>query len=270
MRHRGPDWSGIYSSERAILAHERLAIVGLNSGAQPLYSPDGKLVLAVNGEIYNHKEIRARYEGKYEFQTDSDCEVILALYQEMGADLLEELNGIFAFALYDEEKDEYLIGRDHIGIIPLYQGYDEHGNYYVASEMKALVPVCKTISEFPPGCYYRSQDDEPQRYYVRDWNEYAAVENNASSKEELTAALEAAVKRQLMTDVPYGVLLSGGLDSSITSAVAKRFAALRVEDDDKSAAWWPQLHSFAIGLEGAPDLKAAREVLIRLVQFTTK
>ncbi|USH03347.1 asparagine synthase B [Grimontia kaedaensis] len=260
LRHRGPDWSGIYSSERAILAHERLAIVGLNSGAQPLYSPDGKVVLAVNGEIYNHKEIRARYEGKYEFQTDSDCEVILALYQDKGADLLEELNGIFAFALYDEEKDEYLIGRDHIGIIPLYQGYDEHGNYYVASEMKALVPVCKTISEFPPGCSYGSKDAEPVRYYVRDWNEFAAVENNTSSKEELTAALEAAVKRQLMTDVPYGVLLSGGLDSSITSAVAKRFAAMRVEDDDKSAAWWPQLHSFAIGLEGAPDLKAAREV----------
>ncbi|KKD59404.1 asparagine synthetase B [Grimontia sp. AD028] len=260
LRHRGPDWSGIYSSERAILAHERLAIVGLNSGAQPLYSPDGKVVLAVNGEIYNHKEIRARYEGKYDFQTDSDCEVILALYQDKGADLLEELNGIFAFALYDEEKDEYLIGRDHIGIIPLYQGYDEHGNYYVASEMKALVPVCKTISEFPPGCSYGSKDAEPVRYYVRDWNEFAAVENNTSSKEELTAALEAAVKRQLMTDVPYGVLLSGGLDSSITSAVAKRFAAMRVEDDDQSAAWWPQLHSFAIGLEGAPDLKAAREV----------
>lgn len=260
LRHRGPDWSGIYSSERAILAHERLAIVGLNSGAQPLYSPDGKVVLAVNGEIYNHKEIRARYNGKYEFQTDSDCEVILALYQDIGADLLEELNGIFAFALYDEEKDQYLIGRDHIGIIPLYQGYDEHGNYYVASEMKALVPVCKTISEFPPGSYYGSNDAEPVRYYLRDWNEYAAVENNISSKEELTAALEAAVKRQLMTDVPYGVLLSGGLDSSITSAIAKRFAAMRVEDDDKSAAWWPQLHSFAIGLEGAPDLKAAREV----------
>ncbi|MDF4777187.1 asparagine synthase B, partial [Vibrio parahaemolyticus] len=150
LRHRGPDWSGMYSSERAILAHERLAIVGLNSGAQPLYSPDKKLILAVNGEIYNHKEIRARYEGKYEFQTDSDCEVILALYQDMGADLLEELNGIFAFVLYDEEKDEYLVGRDHIGIIPLYQGHDEHGNYYVASEMKALVPVCKTVSEFPP------------------------------------------------------------------------------------------------------------------------
>ncbi|MCG9679462.1 asparagine synthase B [Vibrio sp. Isolate24] len=260
LRHRGPDWSGIYSSDKAILAHERLAIVGLNSGAQPLYSADKKHILAVNGEIYNHKEIRARYEGKYDFQTDSDCEVILALYQDMGADLLEELNGIFAFVLYDEEKDTYLVGRDHIGIIPLYQGYDEHGNYYVASEMKALVPVCKTVSEFPPGCYYGSGDAEPQRYYIRDWNEYAAVQGNSTSKEELTEALEAAVKRQLMTDVPYGVLLSGGLDSSITSAVAKRFAAMRIEDDEKSEAWWPQLHSFAVGLEGAPDLKAAREV----------
>ncbi|GEM74723.1 asparagine synthase B [Vibrio sagamiensis] len=260
LRHRGPDWSGIYSSKHAILAHERLAIVGLNSGAQPLYSPDKKLILAVNGEIYNHKEIRARYEGKYDFQTDSDCEVILALYQDMGADLLEELNGIFAFILYDEEKNEYLIGRDHIGIIPLYQGHDEHGNYFIASEMKALVPVCKNVSEFPPGCYYQTQDEEPQRYYIRDWNEYAAVQGNTTSKEELTEALEAAVKRQLMTDVPYGVLLSGGLDSSITSAVAKKFAAMRIEDDEQSQAWWPQLHSFAVGLEGAPDLKAAREV----------
>jgi asparagine synthase (glutamine-hydrolysing) len=260
LRHRGPDWSGIYASERAILAHERLSIVGLNSGAQPLYSPNKKHILAVNGEIYNHKEIRERYKDKYEFQTDSDCEVILALYQEMGSDLLEELNGIFAFVLYDEEKDQYLVGRDHIGIIPLYQGYDEHGNYYVASEMKALVPVCKTLSEFPPGSYYGSADAEPVRYYTRDWNEYSAVQDNESSKEELTAALEAAVKRQLMTDVPYGVLLSGGLDSSITSAVAKRYAAMRIEDDEKSQAWWPQLHSFAIGLEGAPDLKAAREV----------
>lgn len=260
LRHRGPDWSGIYASDKAILAHERLAIVGLNSGAQPLYSPDRKLILAVNGEIYNHKEIRERYEGQYEFQTDSDCEVILALYRDKGIDLLEELNGIFAFVLYDEEKDQYLIGRDHIGIIPLYQGHDEHGNFYVASEMKALVPVCKTLSEFPPGSYFSSKDQSPTRYYVRDWNSYDEVKDNVSSKEELTQALEAAVKRQLMTDVPYGVLLSGGLDSSITSAIAKRFAAMRIEDDEKTAAWWPQLHSFAIGLEGAPDLKAAREV----------
>ncbi|MFW7523854.1 asparagine synthase B [Vibrio ostreicida] len=260
LRHRGPDWSGIYASDKAILAHERLAIVGLNSGAQPLYSADKKHILAVNGEIYNHKELRARYEGQYDFQTDSDCEVILALYQDMGESLLEELNGIFAFVLYDEEKDHYLVGRDHIGIIPLYQGYDEHGHYYIASEMKALVPVCRTVSEFPPGSFYTSRETAPQRYYKRDWNDYAAVEGNTTSKEELTQALEAAVKRQLMTDVPYGVLLSGGLDSSITSAVAKRYAAMRIEDDEKSEAWWPQLHSFAVGLEDAPDLKAAREV----------
>ncbi len=260
LRHRGPDWSGIYSSDKAILAHERLAIVGLNSGAQPLYSEDKKHILAVNGEIYNHKELREEYADDYAFQTDSDCEVILALYREKGADLLEDLNGIFAFILYDEEKDEYLIGRDHIGIIPMYHGYDEHGNYYVASEMKALVPVCKSISEFPPGHFYSSKDIEPTRYYVRDWMEYDAVKDNPTSKEDLKQALEDAVKRQLMTDVPYGVLLSGGLDSSITSAVAKKFAAMRIEDNEKSQAWWPQLHSFAVGLEGAPDLKAAREV----------
>ncbi|OCH14643.1 asparagine synthase B [Aliivibrio sp. 1S128] len=260
LRHRGPDWSGIYSSDKAILAHERLAIVGVNSGAQPLYSEDKKHILAVNGEIYNHKELREKYADDYTFQTDSDCEVILALYREKGADLLEDLNGIFAFILYDEEKDEYLVGRDHIGIIPMYHGYDEHGNYYVASEMKALVPVCKSISEFPPGHFYSSKDAEPTRYYVRDWMEYDAVKDNPTSKEELKQALEDAVKRQLMTDVPYGVLLSGGLDSSITSAVAKKFAAMRIEDNEQSQAWWPQLHSFAVGLEGAPDLKAAREV----------
>lgn len=260
LRHRGPDWSGIYSSDKAILAHERLAIVGVNSGAQPLYSEDKKHILAVNGEIYNHKELREKYADDYAFQTDSDCEVILALYREKGADLLEDLNGIFAFILYDEEKDEYLVGRDHIGIIPMYHGYDEHGNYYVASEMKALVPVCKSISEFPPGHFYSSKDAEPTRYYVRDWMDYDAVKDNPTSKEELKQALEDAVKRQLMTDVPYGVLLSGGLDSSITSAIAKKFAAMRIEDNEESQAWWPQLHSFAVGLEDAPDLKAAREV----------
>ena len=264
LRHRGPDWSGIYSSDKAILAHERLAIVGLNSGAQPLYGKDRKHILAVNGEIYNHKELREKYAADYAFQTDSDCEIILALYREKGAGLLEELNGIFAFILYDEEKDEYLIGRDHIGIIPMYHGYDEHGNYYVASEMKALVPVCKSISEFPPGYFYSSKDAEPTRYYLRDWMDYDAVKDNSTNKEDLRQALENAVRRQLMTDVPYGVLLSGGLDSSIISAVAKKFAAMRIEDNEKSQAWWPQLHSFAIGLEGAPDLRAAREVADKL------
>lgn len=264
MRHRGPDWSGIYASDKAILAHERLAIVGLSSGAQPLFSQNKKHILAVNGEIYNHKELRAEYAPDYPYQTESDCEIILALYEKMGTELLEKLNGIFAFVLYDEEKDYYLIGRDHIGIIPLYQGYDEAGNYYIASEMKALVPVCTTVSEFPPGSYYSSEDEAPVRYYQRDWMDYDAVKDNTSSIEELTEALEQAVKRQLMTDVPYGVLLSGGLDSSITSAVAKKFAAKRIENDGKSDAWWPQLHSFAIGLEDAPDLKAAREVAAKI------
>lgn len=260
MRHRGPDWSGIYSSEKAILVHERLAIVDLNSGAQPLYNPQQTQALAVNGEIYNHKALRDEFVPDYPFQTESDCEIILALYQEKGAELLDYLNGIFAFILYDEEQDAYLIGRDHIGIIPLYHGHDEHGNYYVASEMKALMPVCKTISEFPPGHFLWSKQGEPVRYYKRDWMDYDAVKDNGTDKAALKEALESAVHRQLMTDVPYGVLLSGGLDSSVISAITKQFAANRVEDDDQSQAWWPRLHSFAIGLEGAPDLKAAKQV----------
>ncbi|MGL5334808.1 MAG: asparagine synthase B, partial [Enterovibrio sp.] len=272
MRHRGPDWSGIFACENAILAHERLAIVGIDSGAQPIYSADENLVLAVNGEIYNHKALRRELAEHYEFQTDSDCEVILALYQRLKnttpadklhehfSKVLESLNGIFAFILYDCSTNKYLIGRDHIGIIPLYQGFDQHGNYYIASEMKALVSVCNTISEFAPGSYLSSDHNELQRYYKRDWQNFAAVKDNVTDKAKLKQALEAAVKRQLMTDVPYGVLLSGGLDSSIISAITKQFAALRIENDDKSEAWWPQLHSFAIGLPGAPDLKAARKV----------
>ncbi|WBA09460.1 asparagine synthase B [Salinivibrio kushneri] len=260
MRHRGPDWSGIYSSEKAILVHERLAIVDLNSGAQPLYNHNQTQALAVNGEIYNHKELRAEFAADYPFQTESDCEIILALYQEKGPELLDYLNGIFAFILYDEEQDAYLIGRDHIGIIPLYHGHDEHGNYYVASEMKALTPICKTISEFPPGHFLWSKQGEPVRYYKRAWMEYDGVKDSTTDKAALKEALEKAVHRQLMTDVPYGVLLSGGLDSSVISAVTKQYAANRIEDDDQSQAWWPRLHSFAIGLEGAPDLKAAKEV----------
>lgn len=263
MRHRGPDWSGIYASDKAILAHERLSIVGLNSGAQPLYSPDKKHILAVNGEIYNHKELEKTLTCGYEVQTESDCEIILGLYKEKGTALLEDLNGIFAFILYDEENDAYLIGRDHIGIIPLYQGYDEKGNYYVASEMKSLVPVCKTVSEFPPGSFLYAKSGEkvePERYYQRAWMEYDEVKDAESDRIKLTTALEDAVKRQLMTDVPYGVLLSGGLDSSVISAITKKYAGRRIEDGEKSEAWWPQLHSFAIGLEGAPDLKAAQEV----------
>ncbi|WP_412496406.1 asparagine synthase B [Shewanella chilikensis] len=260
MRHRGPDWSGIHTTPRAILAHERLAIVDIEHGAQPLLSEDGQLVLAVNGEIYNHKELKAELGDKYSYQTNSDCEVILALYQEYGCDFLDKLNGIFAFVLYDKAKDCYLIGRDHMGIIPLYTGRDTSGNFYVASEMKALVPVCKTVEVFSPGHYLYSEDDAPVQYYQRDWRAYEAVAQNSASSEELREALEAAVKRQLMSDVPYGVLLSGGLDSSVISAITQTFAKRRIEDNDASDAWWPQLHSFAVGLKGAPDLAAAQKV----------
>jgi asparagine synthase (glutamine-hydrolysing) len=260
IRHRGPDWSGIFCSDKAILAHERLSIVDPQSGGQPLYSKDKKLVLAVNGEIYNHLEIRKRYEGKYEFLTHSDCEVILALYRDKGPDFLEELNGIFAFALYDTEKDIYVIGRDHMGIIPLYQGWDQHGQYYVASELKSLEGVCKKIEVFLPGHTLCSDDGQMKRWYVRDWESYDAVKNNTTSIDDLRTALEAAVHRQLMSDVPYGVLLSGGLDSSVISAIAKKYSAKRIESGDKQDAWWPQLHSFAVGLVGSPDLAAARKV----------
>lgn len=260
IRHRGPDWSGIFSNDKAILAHERLSIVDPESGKQPLYSKDGKLVLAVNGEIYNHQEIRKQFEGKYEFLTKSDCEVILALYREKGPDFLEDLNGIFAFALYDIEKDIFLIGRDHIGIIPLYQGWDKNGTYYVASELKALEGYCTEIEEFLPGQFYYSPDGKPTQWYIREWMSYQTVKDNESDIDTLRAALEAAVERQLMTDVPYGVLLSGGLDSSIISAVAKKYASKRIESGSTQDAWWPQLHSFAVGLVGSPDLAAARKV----------
>ncbi|ATZ11012.1 asparagine synthase B [Erwinia amylovora] len=260
MRHRGPDWSGVYADEHAILAHERLSIVDVNNGAQPLYNAAHTHVLAVNGEIYNHQALRAELSDRYEFQTDSDCEVILALYQEKGVEFLDDLQGMFAFILYDSVKNTYLIGRDHIGIIPLYMGNDEHGNLFVASEMKALVPVCRSIEEFPAGSYLSSSDGEVRRYWQRDWFDYSAVEDNTTDAQALKNALEESVKSHLMSDVPYGVLLSGGLDSSIISAITKRYAAKRVEDEDKSDAWWPQLHSFAVGLEGSPDLKAAKAV----------
>jgi asparagine synthase (glutamine-hydrolysing) len=260
VRHRGPDWSGVYCGDKAIIAHERLSIVDPESGGQPLYSKDKKLVLGVNGEIYNHREIRERTKDKYEYQTGSDCEVILALYQEKGVDFLDDLNGIFGFVLYDVEKDLYLVGRDHIGIIPLYMGWDAHGQFYVASELKALEGYCVKIQEFPPAHYLLSTEGEVKRWWNRDWMDYENVKDNTSSVDELRKAMEDAVQRQLMSDVPYGVLLSGGLDSSITSALAKRFSGKRVEASGEKEAWWPQLHSFVIGLEGSPDLAAARKV----------
>ncbi len=292
IRHRGPDWSGIYCGGSAILAHERLSIVDPESGGQPLFSPDRKQVLAVNGEIYNHQEIRRRYAGRYEFQTGSDCEVILALYRDKGIDFLEDINGIFAFALYDEEKDAFLIARDPIGVIPLYIGYDSDGTIYVASELKALEGQCERYEPFLPGHYLWSEElrikneefptglpidsdkdataaansslfilhSSLKRYYHRDWFKYEAVKDNEASVDAIRDALTAAVKRQLMSDVPYGVLLSGGLDSSVISAIAEKFSEHRIEDNSQTRAYWPRLHSFAVGLKGAPDLAKAKLV----------
>lgn len=280
IRHRGPDWSGVYSSEKAVLAHERLAIVDPLSGGQPLYSSDGKKVLAVNGEIYNHQEIRRLFAGQYEFQTGSDCEVILALYERYGTDFIDKLNGIFSFVLYDSTTDDYLIARDPIGVIPLYIGYDKDGTVYAASELKALEGQCEEYKPFPPGHYLCSMDvaaNSPlttvncqlptvnfHRWYERDWMQYDGMQWATSDRKEavqmVKEGLMAAVKRQLMSDVPYGVLLSGGLDSSVVSAIAKLYAAKRIETNDKHDAWWPQLHSFAVGLKGAPDLAKAQEV----------
>ena len=260
IRHRGPDWSGVYSGGSAILCHERLSIVDPESGGQPLYASDGKQVLAVNGEIYNHQEIRRQYAGRYDFKTKSDCEVILALYREKGPDFLEDLNGIFAFTLYDVEKDAFLIARDPIGVIPLYIGYDAGGTVYVASELKALEGQCERYEPFLPGHYYWSAEPGMKRYYQRDWMEYESVKENGSSVAAIRDSLEGAVRRQLMSDVPYGVLLSGGLDSSVISAVAEKYSEMRIEDDSKTKAYWPRLHSFAVGLKGAPDLAKARRV----------
>ena len=260
IRHRGPDWSGIYCGGHAILCHERLSIVNPQSGKQPLYSPDGRQVLAVNGEIYNHQAIRQATAADYEYQTGSDCEVILALYRAHGIHFLEQLSGIFAFALYDEERDEYLIARDPIGVIPLYIGHDADGKTYVASELKALEGFCDEYEPFLPGHYLYSREGVMRRWYTRDWMDYEAVKDNGADIDSLRVGLQEAVKRQLMSDVPYGVLLSGGLDSSIISAIAQKFAARRVEDGGQTGAWWPRLHSFAVGLKGAPDLEKARLV----------
>ena len=260
LRHRGPDWSGVWNNDHAILVHERLAIVDTENGAQPLINPNRNHILAVNGEIYNHKNLEKNLTVDYSFQTKSDCEVILPLYLQHGAEFIDQLQGMFAFILYDAEQNRYLIARDHIGIIPLYYGYDEHGQLYVASELKALVPVCKQMQEFPPSHYFDSKVGKLEKYYKRDWQSFDAVKDNPADLTELRAALEHSVKSHLMSDVPYGVLLSGGLDSSLISAITQQFARNRVEDDGQSEAWWPRLHSFAVGLKGSPDLAAARKV----------
>lgn len=262
--HRGPDWEGIYQDKNAIIVHERLSIVDPSNGAQPLYNNNRTHVLAANGEIYNHKQLKSELKTPYEFSTGSDCEVLLPLYDEFkktGELFLDRLIGDFAFLIYDADDDTYFLARDHMGIVPMYVGYGKDGQFFVASEMKALTPICEIVKEFPAGSYlYSKQDKEFHTYYKRDWMEYENVKDNTTSKEELKEALMDSVKRQLMCDVPYGVLLSGGLDSSVISAIAKYYSQNRVEDDGKTEAWFPRLHSFAIGLKDAPDLKKARVV----------
>jgi asparagine synthase (glutamine-hydrolysing) len=265
QRHRGPDWSGVFQHENAVLVHERLAIVDVSSGAQPLIDRETGSALAVNGEIYNHKNLRAKGKsgsksGSYSYQTGSDCEVILALYRELGRDLVHELEGMYAFVLYDPKADFWLVGRDPIGIIPLYYGHDKEGRLIVASEMKALSDVCDDVSEFPPGCTFQKGDEEPVKYFKEDWMEYDDLPMVEYKPEEMKAQLEKAVKSHLMGDVPYGLLISGGLDSSVIAAIAQQYSSKRVDDDGASDAWWPSIHSFSIGLEGSPDLAAAKKV----------
>jgi asparagine synthase (glutamine-hydrolysing) len=258
QRHRGPDWSGVYVDDKAVLVHERLAIVDPAGGAQPLRSSDGRLALAVNGEIYNHRQLEKNLNSEYTFLTGSDCEVINALYAQEGSAFLPKLNGIYAFCLWDAEKKSYLIARDPLGVCPLYQGRDSQGRLWIASEMKSLVDVCDEIETFPPGHYLDSNEGEIKPFWQPQWRDYEKTRGISISKEHLRTSFEEAVHRQLMTDVPYGVLLSGGLDSSLVAACAMRYARQRVEEDDKTEAWWPRLHSFAIGLEGSPDLAAAQ------------
>ena len=260
IRHRGPDWSGIFSNDKAIMSHERLAIVDPASGKQPIYSSDGRYVLAANGEIYNHKDLRKQFNNTYDFQTKSDCEIILALYASKGRGFVDEMNGIFGFVIYDTLKDEYFISRDHMGIIPLYMGWDQNGTFYIASELKALEGICSKIELFPPGHYLHSSNKEPVKWYNRDWMNFDNISNNETKISEIHEALTLAVDRQLMSDVPYGVLLSGGLDSSVTSALAKLLASKRVNSNYSESVILSDLHSFSVGLEGSPDLIAARKV----------
>jgi len=271
QRHRGPDWSGIWTGESAVLVHERLAIVDIETGEQPLLNESKDIALLVNGEIYNHQSLQKTEISDYAFQTHSDCEIILAMYQqdhpkgvEVHRSLIEkrlnQLEGMFAFILYDESEARYLIARDPLGIIPLYYGYDNKGQLFVASELKSIVDVCEQVQPFPPGHYLDSRIGEIRSYYQPSWKDFEEVKNNSASSKEIQQALITSVKKHMMSDVPYGVLLSGGLDSSLISAIAQLNAAKRIEDDQQSPAWWPQLHSFAVGLEGSPDLVAAKKV----------
>lgn len=280
IRHRGPDWSGNVVKNTTILAHERLAIVGLDSGAQPITSEDGDYTLCVNGEIYNHIKLREELTS-YPFKTLSDCEPIIPLYQKYDIDTPKYLDGMFAWCLYDAKKDRIIAARDPIGITTLYMGRSSSSpsTVFFASELKCLVDDCDEITAFPPGHVYDSATDKITRYYTPDWLDEERIPKTPLDYKLIRNSLESAVRKRLMAEVPYGVLLSGGLDSSLIAAIAARETEKANKDldpvayddeakhlagvDDKGnlhAAGWSRLHSFAIGLPNAPDLQAARKV----------
>jgi asparagine synthase (glutamine-hydrolysing) len=267
VRHRGPDWSGVHLQLNVenngrqfvnVLAHERLGIVDPEGGAQPLLNETGNVGLSINGEIYNHEELEKSLKDQHRFATRSDCEVIVHLYEERGADFVDDLDGVFAFVMADETTGEVVAARDPIGVVPMFWGWGRDGSVWFASEMKALCGVCPRFEQFPPGHVYAG--GKLYRYYDPAWRETDEVPTGTPTAEEIREALDAAVVKRLMSDVPFGVLLSGGLDSSLVSSIVTRHADKRVEDKMQSPAWWPRIHSFCIGLEGAPDLENARKV----------
>ncbi|CAN1224762.1 Asparagine synthetase [glutamine-hydrolyzing] 3 [Linum perenne] len=261
LRHRGPDWSGLHCYEDCYLAHQRLAIVDPASGDQPLYNEDKSIVVTVNGEIYNHKELREKLKS-HQFRTGSDCEVIAHLYEEYGEDFVGMLDGMFSFVLHDTRNKTFIAARDAIGITPLYLGWGLDGSVWFASEMKALSDDCERFVSFLPGHIYSSKEGTLKRWYNPPWytekvpsTPYDPLYLREAFEKACSAPSQAVAKR-LMTDVPFGVLLSGGLDSSLVAAVASR----KMAELESACQWGTQLHSFCVGLKGSPDLKAAREV----------
>jgi len=261
LRHRGPDWSGISHHGNCFLAHQRLAIVDPTSGNQPLYNEDRTIVVTVNGEIYNHEELRKKL-GSHKFRTRSDCEVIAHLYEAYGEDFVNMLDGMFSFVLLDTRDNSFIAARDAIGITPLYTGWGLDGSIWFASEMKALNDDCERFECFPPGHIYSSKLGGYKRWYNPPW--YSEdIPSTPYDPLVLREAFEKAVLKRLMTDVPFGVLLSGGLDSSLVAAVASRYLA----GTEVARQWGAKLHTFCIGLQGSPDLKAAKEVADYLGSF---
>ncbi|KAJ0420759.1 hypothetical protein BJY00DRAFT_283494 [Aspergillus carlsbadensis] len=282
VRHRGPDWSGSFIAEKTVLCHERLCIVGVDSGAQPLVNDNGSLALAVNGEIYNHRILRKTLDVEYNYKTHSDCEVIIPLYMKYGLDAPNHLDGMFAWVLFDKEQDRVVAARDPIGICSFYIGWSSQtpGAVYFASELKSLHPVCDKVQSFPPGHVFDSNTGEFTRYFQPKWWDPTNVPSTPIDYKAIRESLTKSVRKRLMAEVPYGVLLSGGLDSSLVASIAQRettrmqkahpegakseangqLVGIDDENELSTVNSFQQLQSFSIGLPGAPDTEAAMEV----------